>query len=95
MKGSAIPTFDVARAIDILRELSIKTHTMVTAAEHHLERFAWGGEEDDADADDEEDEDLKLEHMAHLLSAAKEAARAAVSANSQIAAELAKHRSNA
>ena len=85
--GSEAPRFDVAAAIDVLREIISRTDALVHATEHQLERFTWSGE----DEEDGED-DRQLEHLAHLLGAAKEAARTAVAAGNQIAAELAKHR---
>jgi hypothetical protein len=62
----------------------------VHATEHQLERFTWS--DDEAERDEDGDDDRHLEHLAHLLDAAKEAARAAVTAGDQIAADLLKHR---
>jgi hypothetical protein len=81
------PRFDVEAAIDVLREIISRTDALVHATEYQLERFTWRSEGDEDDEDDRQ-----LEHLAHLLGAAKEAARAAVTASNEIAAELAKHR---
>lgn len=63
------------------------------ATEHQLERFTCGGDEDEDE--DGEGGDRRLEHLAHLLGAAKEAARAAVAAGNQIAEAPTKHRVSA
>jgi hypothetical protein len=86
--GPGAARFDVAAAIDFLREIISRTDALVHATEHQLERFTWRGYEEDEDGDD----DRRFEHLAHLLGAAKEAARAAVTAGDQIAADLLKHR---
>jgi hypothetical protein len=78
------PTFDVAGALDILREIIGRTDALVGASEDLLEQEPWG--------DDEESDGRRSERLAHLLGAAREAARAAVTAGSQIAAGLAMHR---
>jgi hypothetical protein len=88
--GPAAPRFDIEAAFDVLREIISRTDALVHATEHHLERFTWR-DEDEEDAED----DRRLEHLAHLLGAAKEAASAAVTAGNEIAAELAKHRGGA
>jgi len=84
--GPAAPTFDVAAAIDVLRQILSRTDALVHATEHQFERFTRSDDEDEEDGDDARG----LEHLAHLLSAAKEAARAVVTTGDQIAAELAK-----
>jgi hypothetical protein len=81
------PRFDVEAAIDVLREIISRTDALVHATEYQLERFTWRSEDYEHDEDDR-----RLEHLAHLLGAAKEAASAAVTAGNEIAAELAKHR---
>jgi hypothetical protein len=77
-------TFDVSGALDILREIIGRTEALVTATEDALERDPW-------DADDA-DHGRRVEHLAHLLASAKEAAHAARDAGSQMAAGLAMHR---
>jgi len=84
--GAKVHAFDVAGAVDILREIIARTDALVCAAEHQLERFTWRGDHED-EADDDDDPRW-MEHLAHLLSTAKEAARAAVMAGDHIAAEL-------
>jgi hypothetical protein len=83
-KGTAAPTFDIAGAIDILREIGRRTESMICAAEDLLEKDPWGH--------DDEDDERRAEHLADLVAAAKEAARAAVLAGDQIATGLALHR---
>lgn len=78
------PTFDVAGAVDILREIIARTEALVTATEDALERDPW-------DADDA-DHGRRVEHLAHLLASAKEAAHAARDAGARIAEGLAMHR---
>lgn len=82
--AAGAPTFDVAAELDILRQIIKRTETLVCASEDLLEQDPWGD-------DDEGDED-RAQRLAHLLGAAKEAARAAVAAGRQIAASLALHR---
>ena len=60
---------------------------MVCVTEHQLERFTWG----DSNDDDDGVEDRRLEHLSHLLGAAKEAVRAAEYASGELAAELIKY----
>jgi hypothetical protein len=86
--GPGQPCFDISAAVDLLREFISRTDALVHATEYQLERFTWSAGEEDEEADD----DRRLEHLAHLLGAAKEAARAAVVAGDQIAADLLKHR---
>ncbi len=83
-EGAPPPTFDVAGAIDILREISRRTEALVCATEDLLEKDPW--------CDDAEDDERRVEHLADLIASAKEAARAAVRAGDQIAAGLAVHR---
>ena len=83
--GPGTPTFDVAAALDILREVIGRTEALVGASEDLLEQEPWG--------DDDEGDGHRAERLAHLLGAAREAARAAVAAGSQIASGLAMHRS--
>ena len=85
--GPGIAVFDVAGAVDLLREIIARTDALVCATEHQLERFSWRS---DDDSGGEESDDRRLEHLAHLLGAAKEAARAAVTAGDQIADALVK-----
>jgi hypothetical protein len=84
----SVPTFDLADAFDTLREINRKTDAFVTAAERQLERCSLC-----VDGDVEfEDGERPVENLAHLMGAAKEAARAAVYAGNHIADQLAKHR---
>jgi hypothetical protein len=85
--GPGTPRFDVAAAVDLLRDIIARTDALVHATEYQLERLTWHD-----DVDEDGDDDRRLEHLSHLLGAAKEAARAAVTAGDEIAAELAKHR---
>jgi hypothetical protein len=64
---------------------------MITAVEGLIERYIWRAEGEE-NADD--DEDRPLDHLGHLLAAAKESVRAALYAGGQLADELAKHRKN-
>jgi len=86
--GQGTPRFDVAAAVDLLRGIISRTDALVHATELQLERFTWSEDDEDEDGDD----DRRREHLAHLLGAAKDAARAAVAAGDQLAAELVKHR---
>jgi hypothetical protein len=92
--GAKVHPFDVAGAVDILRQIIARTDALVSATEHQLERFTWrSDDEDEGDEGDEDDDDARrMEHLAHLLGAAKEAARAAVMAGDQIATELVNRR---
>jgi hypothetical protein len=83
-EGPCTPPFNIAAAIDILREIGRRTESMICAAEDLLEKDPWG--------DDDEDDERRAEHLADLVAAAKEAARAAVLAGDQIATGLAMHR---
>jgi hypothetical protein len=78
------PTFDIAGAVDILREIIRRTEALVCASEDLLEQDPWG--------DDDEDDERRAERLADLIASAKEAARAAVRAGDQIATGLAMHR---
>ena len=83
----AIPTVDIPGAIDLLREVIGRTDALVYAAEMHFERYGWRC----TGADDNDKDERPLDHLAHLLSAARESASAAVSVGATIAAELVKH----
>jgi hypothetical protein len=78
------PAFDVRGAVDLLREIVGRTEALIYSAERHFERFGWRcvSEVDEAER--------PLEHLAHLLAAARDAAISAVSAGDVIATELAK-----
>lgn len=89
--GAKVHPFDVTGAVDILREIIARTDALVCATEHQLERFTWRSDDED-DGDDDDDDARRMEHLAHLLGAAKEAARAAVVAGDHIAAELVNRR---
>ncbi|TMQ11365.1 MAG: hypothetical protein E6J90_34780 [Deltaproteobacteria bacterium] len=73
----------------MLRQDIARTDALVSASEHQLERFPRNTKDEDEDGDDG-DRHLQLEHLSHLLGAAKESARAAVYLSAQFAAELAK-----
>jgi hypothetical protein len=90
--GAKVHPFDVAGAVDILREIIARTDALVCATEHQLERFTWRSDDEDEGYDDNDNDARRMEHLAHLLGAAKEAARAAVMAGDQIAAELVNRR---
>lgn len=78
------PTFDIPAAVDLLREVIGRTDALVYATERHFERFGWHCE----GADTSDDSEHPLDHLAHLLGAARESATAAVSLGATIAAEL-------
>ena len=80
----AIATFDIPSALDLLREVIGRTDALLYATERHFERFGWRCE----GADESE---RPLEHLAHLLTAARESAASAVSLAATIAAELVTH----
>jgi hypothetical protein len=83
----AIPTFDGPSVLDLLCEVIRRVDALTYAAEQHFERYGWrciGADEDDGD-------ERPLDHLAHLLSAARESTSAAVSLGATIAAELVKH----
>ena len=82
--STGTPTVDVAGALDLLREIIGRTDALVGAAEDLLEQEPWG--------DDDAGDGRRAERLAHLLGAAREAARAAVTAGGQMAAGLARHR---
>ena len=82
---AATPSFDVAAAVDLLRQLIARTDALVQATEHQLERLAWSCERDD------DDDARGLEHLSHLLGAATESAKTTVIAGNELAAELANH----
>jgi hypothetical protein len=83
--GAAEQAFDVAGAVDDLRQLVARADALAHATEKQFERVAPGDEPDD-------DDGRQREHLAHLLGATAQAARAAADASDQIAVELAKHR---
>ena len=87
---------DVDDVVDILRQNLARADAMVCATEHELERFTWGADDDSEDErDDEEPRGRRLDHLAHLLGAAKEAVRAAVYAGGDVAAKLARRQKGA
>jgi hypothetical protein len=77
----------VLGALDLLREVIGRTDALVCATEQHFERFGWHC----MSADEGDTDERPLEHLAHLLGAARESASAAVSLGATIAAELVKH----
>jgi hypothetical protein len=80
------PAFDIPGAFGILQELIGRVDAMTYATERHFERFGWR-------CRDEVDEtDNPIGHLAHLISAARDASLSAVSAGRVIAEELAKRR---
>jgi hypothetical protein len=79
-------------ALDALRQSLARADAMVCATEHQLERFTWGIEDDGDDSAGDDEPRRRLDHLAHLLGAAKEAVRAAVDAGSNVAARLVERR---
>jgi hypothetical protein len=77
-------SFDIPGAFDLLREVIGRTDALLYATERHFERFGWRCE--GAAASDESER--PLEHLSHLLGAARESAGSAVSLGVTIAAEL-------
>jgi hypothetical protein len=75
-------SFDIPGAVDLLREVIGRTDALLYATERHFERFGWRCE----GASDESER--PLEHLSHLLGAARESAGSAVSLGATIAAEL-------
>jgi hypothetical protein len=84
---------DLDGTLHVLRDNLGRADAMVCATEHQIERYTWRAEGEG----DEEDEggDRRLDHMVHLLAAAKESVRAAVYASGQLADELARNRRGA
>jgi hypothetical protein len=81
---------DVAGTLHVLRDNLGRADAMVCATEHQIERSMWRAEDDgDSEA---EDGDRRLDHLGHLLAAAKESVRAALYASGQLADELARNR---
>ena len=78
------PAFDIPAALDLLREVIGRTDALIYAAERHFERFGWRC----TGADSADETDRPLEHLAHLISAARESAISAVALGTTIAAEL-------
>jgi hypothetical protein len=76
--------FDVRGAVDLLREIVGRVDALVYSAERHFERFGWRC------VTEVDETERPLDHLAHLLTAAREAAISAVSAGDVIATELAK-----
>jgi hypothetical protein len=79
-------TFDVADAVDELRQLVAKVDALAHATEDLFDQVIWV-----EDADDRR----RLERLAHLVGATAEAVEAAVEASDELAAKLAEHRSEA
>lgn len=83
LKQAPEPQFDVANAVDDLRQLIAKADALAHATEDLF----------DGVFKPDDDEDLcRLERVAHLLGATTEAVHAAVEASSQLAADLIMHR---
>jgi len=88
--------FDIAGGVDHLRQIVSRADAMACAAEHQLERLSCSFEDVNDAADDDDDGGARgMEHLAHLLGAAKESARTAVYVSGQLAIQLAKHRRSA
>ena len=91
--ASHVDEDEVDDVVDVLCQNLARADAMVCATEHQLERFTWGSadEEDGEDDDDDDDDDRgrRLDHLAHLLGATKEAVRAARYAGGEVAAKLA------
>jgi hypothetical protein len=79
-------TYDVASAVDDLRQLIARAEALATAAE---------GLFDDVIHVDDEDERRRLERVAHLISATVSAVQGAMEAGDELAAELTKRRPEA
>jgi hypothetical protein len=77
--------FDVACAVDELRQLIAKADALAHAAEDLFEGIAW------LDGDDRR----RLERLAHLVGATVEAVQAAMDAGAEIASELSAQRPRA
>jgi hypothetical protein len=88
--ASHIHEDDVDDVFDVLRQNLARADAMVCATEHQLERFAWGAEGESDDEEDDNNRSRRLDHLAHLLGATKEAVRAAVYASGDVAAKLAR-----
>lgn len=87
---------DVDDVVDLLRQNLARADAMVCATEHQLERLTWGADDDSEDERDDEDaRGRRLDHLAHLLGATKEAVRAAVYAGGDVAAKLARRQKGA
>jgi len=78
---------DIPGAVDLLREVIGRTDALIYAAERHFERFGWRC----LGSDESDDSERPLDHLAHLLSGARESANAAVHLGATLAAELVKH----
>lgn len=81
--ASAPSGFDVANAVDDLRQLVARADALVHATEELFERVIRFDEGDD--------DRYHLEHLAHLMGATVEAVRAALLAGDRIAVDLIKH----
>jgi hypothetical protein len=82
------PEFNVANAVDDLRQFVAKADALAHAAEDLFERVLWG------ERDDEEDR-RRMERLAHLVGATVEAVETAMETGDEIAAQLAKHQRGA
>lgn len=81
--GAGQRHFDAALALDGLRQMVARVDALAHAAENLLERVIWNSDDDD--------NAHRIEHLAHLMGATTEAARAAVDAGRDLAIELDKH----
>ena len=79
-------TFDVANAVDDLRQLIAKADALAHASEDLFEQVIWVEDGDDR---------RRLERLANLVGATAEAVQAAADAGDELAAELTTHKSEA
>lgn len=75
--------FDVADAVDDLRQLVARVDALITAAESHLDEMIWS--DDDVNR-------RQLERLAHLVGATGDAVENAMEASDQLAIDLRTHR---
>jgi ABC-type transporter Mla subunit MlaD len=75
--------FNVANAVDDLRQLVAKADALAHAAENLFDQVIWVEDGDDR---------RRLERLAHLVGATAEAVQAAAEAGDELAVELANHR---
>ncbi|MEO7730297.1 MAG: hypothetical protein ABIY55_04950 [Kofleriaceae bacterium] len=75
-------TFNLASAVDDLRQLVAKADALAHASEELFEQVIWVEDGDDH---------RRLERLAHLVGATAEAVEAAMDAGDELAAELATH----
>jgi ABC-type transporter Mla subunit MlaD len=76
-------TFNVANAVDDLRQLVAKADALAHASEDLFDQVIWVADDDDR---------RRLERLAHLVGATAEAVEAAVEAGADLATKLATHK---